>query len=132
MEKQTKDKTKFNGDGDETQESPALGADMDSARRAEFSASELQDVRERIKRSIRCAVRFHEEGGELSVIRKMSEIESKRRAHSISKQLQYEAPLAATLCACPTETRSAAPKQWDTPTNQLPGTGSNTFGHLQR
>ena len=72
--KHMKDKMHFNTQGNgKSDELAKLGADMDTARRAEWLASEMQDEREKENQSIQNAVHVHEGGGELNDLQKLED-----------------------------------------------------------
>ena len=62
-----------------------MRADVDTARRAEWLACEMQDEREKVKHSIKYAVHLHEGGGELNDMKGTCCSEDARRSSVCEK-----------------------------------------------
>ena len=73
------DKINFNTEGKEKEDQlDEQGADMEKARGAEWLAREMQDELEKVKQGMKCAVHFHEGGGEGSMTCKCLRRENKK------------------------------------------------------
>ena len=93
-----KDKMKFNTEGIEKAFALAkMEADKDKAQRAEWSAGEMQDEREKEQQSIKHAVHIHDRGGELG---DMQNLKTEGKKISTSKYVNNCAHSLVVLVLC--------------------------------